>query len=352
MMVATRTADDGNIAQQIEERTFLKRADVIWMGVLALAFALLVGPLLATGRSGKSEMSDEVKYHLPVIVTFASELPRPDLKHYRVAMTPAWHLTMATMYRLLGGDLVAIRVLNAVFGLAVVLLIYGMARQFVAGPLAAALAAPVLASNYLIGASSALTTDNAAWAGALATLWCAVLLRPTVMSVVLAGVGATWTVLVRQVFIWLVAPIRARGDVRNTPGEVRSNALCDRTSRAIVGRFSSPAVLGVAAATGAVAAFLLIWGGLVPDHPEMTSHFERGFNGASFAFAFTLAGMSGVCLLPLALGAGASPADCRCRVVDLAAGGLGLIASLRDGMAIAVAARWGSCGTSWRRWGS
>lgn len=275
----------------------MRRGDAIWVGVLVAAFAALVGPMLALGVGGGNERWDEETYHLPVIAEFAGALPTPDLVSYRVAMTPGWHLLMAILHDASGGSERLLRSVNALFGLAVVLLLYAACRRSVGPATSAALATPALVSNYLLGASASLTTDNAAWALALGSIYLLVLRPATTPSVAVGSVLAVGAVLVRQVFVWLAAPIAlvaisATPLVRLLPRAIRAPIRRRRPLVAVIGAAGTLAVFGV------VLGFVVAWDGLVPNHPEMRRHFERGSNGAAFPFALTLAGALALPLAP------------------------------------------------------
>jgi hypothetical protein len=236
---------------------------------------------------------------LPVILEFAEALPRVDLVHYGVAMTPGWHLGMAVLWRVSGGAEAVVRWANVGFGLGVVVVLFLMVRRTVPGWVGAALVMSVVCSKILIGASTSLTTDNACWAVALGAIWASVLMAPAWRALAVGGVCAVAAVLTRQVCVWLAAPfglvVLAATPLRvlipsaiRPPVEHRRMAVFAASSAAVVGVF------------GVVGGFALAWGGLVPDHPEMREHFESGYAWSTFAFGLTVAGVFGVFLVPVA----------------------------------------------------
>jgi hypothetical protein len=267
------------------------------IAVVAL-FLACTAPLVAMGRAGFAERWDEQRYHLPVILEFAESMPRVDLVHYGVAMTPGWHLGMAVLWRVSGGVEAVLRWANLGVGLAVVVVLYLMVRRTAPGWMAAALVLPVSCSKILIGASTSLTTDNACWAVALGAIWGSVLAAPAWRALVVGGVCAVAAVLTRQVCIWLAAPF---GLV--ALGATPLGALIPRAIRPVIERHrwavfgaASAAVVGV---FGVMAVFAWAWGGLVPDHPAMREHFAPGYAWATFAYGLAVVAVFGVFFLPV-----------------------------------------------------
>ncbi len=72
--------------------------------VLLVGFAVLSWAVVTTGRVGTGESADMVNYHVPVIRTFAQELPTPDLAKYDSATTPGYHLALALVWKMTGMD--------------------------------------------------------------------------------------------------------------------------------------------------------------------------------------------------------------------------------------------------------
>lgn len=260
-------------------------------------FLALTAPLVAIGHAGFAERWDEQKYHLPVIREFAAAWPDVDLVHYGVAMTPGWHLVMAMVLRATGSE-IAMRWANLAVGLAVVVVLFLMVRRAAPGWLSAALVAPVLCSKILIGASTSLTTDNACWAVALGALWCAVLAPARPRTMLLGGACGVAAVMTRQVCVWIAAPfglvmVAASPLGALVPRMIRPEV---RGNRWVVMLSAAAACAGI---FGVVLGFVAMWGGTVPDHPEMRAHFERGYAGATFAFALAFVAVYGVWFLPI-----------------------------------------------------
>ncbi len=73
----------------------------------ALAIVIIILPFifvaLLTGLNQPFDF-DEGDYHVPVIEQFITELPAPDLIHYRSATTPLMHITLAAWGKLVGTE--------------------------------------------------------------------------------------------------------------------------------------------------------------------------------------------------------------------------------------------------------
>ncbi len=256
--------------------------------VLAFFFAAL-----ATIDMPSSESFDATNYHTPVIEAFAAQWPDLNLVDYPSATTPGWHLLMAMSYGVTGGHRFA-HVLNMWFGAALVLGVYMGVRRCVSPWFAVGLAMPIAFSPHVLLSASSLTTDNLALLMAMVSLTLSIVARPTPMRVFSAGLASVGVVLVRQVFVWVVAPIGLIGLVA-TP-------LCILVPRVLRWRTETTgwqwgvllaSLFGVIAPAAVVAAFAIAWGGLVPDNQEMRAHFREGYAGAAFPYALTLIAIFG-----------------------------------------------------------
>lgn len=161
------------------EGQWLARSGAAWVaaGTLAVGFVLLVVPPILAGLDTMLQHGDMAKFHLPQVNQhIASPLAFFEYEATS-ATTPGHHFFLAYAAMLMGYDAVGegdlpIRFLNALFGLAVVLLSYRiflrLGRDVIA---AAALSLPLLGSNYVIAASIWVNTDNGATVWYLACLW-------------------------------------------------------------------------------------------------------------------------------------------------------------------------------------
>lgn len=290
------------------------------LGALAAVFLALAMPTIVLSQRlfdrgveiPGSQPFDEVNYHMPVVVTMAREWPDVDLVHYRSATSPGYHLALAAVSRGAGPSELRLRVINALLSLGLVLVIaWPMART--GPPLFAFFAGSCLvASSYVFGGAAYLTTDNAAMLFVALALMPCVFGRgfgslgasgwraPGVGALLLAGVFAALAVGVRQIHVWLAAPIGLAGLVASgllpLPLGLRREAAAAPT-----GRSAMPLVAGALAAAmpfALLAYFVSIWGGIMP--PAYRDLHGKSFNPALPALALATVGLLGVCFVPVA----------------------------------------------------
>lgn len=257
-----------------------------WWPVLVVVGAFLAGalPLIASGYERGRGAFDQVHYHEPAVLRFAEELPTPDVSDYLSATTPAYHLVLALGARAVSEDPRFLRLMGAVFTVALLTLLTRWLTPRVGPRAAAAIGLTLPASLYVFSAGAFVLPDNAAWTGVLAVLLIA--LRPRFDRVTLLGGGAVLLALVltRQIHLWAAGPLLAAAWIgasfRPRPGpvdEVRS--IFDGPSQ----RLARTALMGACLlpAFGAVGAFAAAWGGLtVPIYHE----YMQGINPATPAF--------------------------------------------------------------------
>ena len=271
---------------------------------LTVAYALLVIPVIISGKGGTNEAGDARQYHEPVIETMVEQWPSPDIVNYRSTTSPGYHLLMAGLMKLTGAETVrapVVRLANAGLTWILVAAVFWWASGFCGAWLSLALTAPLLLSSYTLGGGIWLTTDTPAWGfialavgGSIATQ------RITPARLGLLGLFATLAVSIRQVHVWAIAPIGLlavlSGPLRGwVPRWIR---VGDDTTRASWGRFAWGLVCALAPAA-LLAYFVWIWGGLTP--PEYRDKHDVGANPATFAFALSLCAIFGVYFLPAAI---------------------------------------------------
>ncbi len=267
------------------------------LAVLA-AWAAATAAVIATDAFAASRAAqDQDNYHLLAIRTFAGELPRPDLRDYRSATTPGYHLALAEVARYVSSDEWALRACGALFTLAPLLLLGVLGVRAGAGVAAGAVLLPAAASLYIFSAGAWLLPDNAGWFGVLAIAAIALFRRPTPAMIFGAGGVLLLLVLCRQIHLWAAAVVWAwalLGGRDENPGV-----------RARVARLGMALVASVPA-FAAVAAFRDLWGGLVPPlfqggvfDPVVgkMSPQNSGGNPATPAFLLMLFGAYGVFFL-------------------------------------------------------
>ena len=277
------------------------------LALLAI-FMILFLPVLLSGAEGTSEAYDAREYHLPVIRRFVQQWPRLDLVNYESATAPGYHLFMASLLKLAGSETL-LRAANACFGVGLVLAIYLACRRAAASPwTAAALALPIACSPYTLGATIWLTTDNAAMLFVVLALG-GVLFGPYSSAKNLRlGLYALLATGVRQIHVWLAAPVALVGllaaslpaaFIKLLPRWVSEDPWLDRGCR---GSWLHPIAGAISAAmpVGVLIWFVSMWGGLMPKATGYVELHNQGPNFAAPAFCLALVGTLGVFFLPFA----------------------------------------------------
>lgn len=260
--------------------------------LLAWLFAVLA--IIATDRFASSRAAqDQDNYHLRAVRTFAEQWPRADLRDYRSATTPGYHLLLAEVQRLVSPDPRLLRVAGALFGLGLLVTLAVAARRL-PGLAGASLVLPLACSLYVFSAAAWLLPDNAGWWGVLAIGTLTLARRPTTPAILTGGAVLLLLVLCRQIHLWAAGPLWAWA-LLGGPGE-----RPDPKTRA---RRLGLALIAAAPAFGAVFAFARLWHGLVPPlfqggvfDPVVgkLSPQNTGPNPATPAFLLALFGCYGV----------------------------------------------------------
>jgi len=139
--------------------------------ILVLLFLIIVAPLLFKTDTGVSGSRDEIRYHYETILNFAHQFPALDLRNYRSASTPLYHLTLMLLTPLLGTGLIPLRLASAVLSLMCLLTAYWYLSRRSRDPLKALIFASVLLmSPYFVRSAIMLFTDNMAFLLALLSM--------------------------------------------------------------------------------------------------------------------------------------------------------------------------------------
>jgi len=231
------------------------RAVVSVLAVLALWIAGTAWVIGADAFATSRAAQDQDNYHLLAVRKFARELPAADLRDYRSATTPGYHLALAEVCRFVTCDPRALRATGAMFTLAPLLLLGLIGIRRGTGGGAGALMLPVACSLYVFSAGAWILPDNAGWLGVMALVTIALVWRPTPWALFGAGAVLLLLVLCRQIHLWAAGVVWAWA-ILGGPGESP-----DLRTRA--GRLGIAFVASVPA-FAAVGAFWNLWGGLVP----------------------------------------------------------------------------------------
>lgn len=262
----------------------------------AVAVALSLAPRAVSALRGAG---DETKYHLPTILRFAAELPRPDLTNYGSATTPGYHLCLAVVARLLSDDPTLLRLAALGFSVGLGLMLGLLVCRGARGPSRLALAAmPVMCSMYVVSSAARLLPDNAGWLGVAALLALALRWPGGWRGAVLAGALLTATVAMRQIHLWAIAPVWVAAWLSaDRPSDSEAEGLVadaatvfSRGPRRL--RAVGPSVLAALPAVGLLAWLASMWGGLTP--PSFQAQHNTGLAWAGPAFLLSVVGIFSV----------------------------------------------------------
>ncbi|HBS28293.1 MAG TPA: hypothetical protein DEB06_02325 [Phycisphaerales bacterium] len=306
-------------------RTDGRRAALALIG----AYLLLVAPLVWMGAGGTSEARDQSVYHLPVVEAMVAQWPRVDIVNYESATAPGYHLLLAAAWRATGSR-GAIFALNAAVSLGLLLVVLRLVVRFAPGWGALALVAPLLLNPYLLGGAVWLTTDNAALLLVAMALSGACAGISSAGRSAAVGVLASGAVFVRQIHVWLAAPLVLAGlltspAARWLPVWVRRETGTESDERGSW-RALALSCASAAAPVAVVAALVWAWGGLTPRAIGFAQVHAGGPNPASPAFMLTLCALFGVPMLTMVERLGALALERRAGLVI--AGVLGLALAL------------------------
>ena len=295
-----------------------RRRDTLAGLALAGLFAIVVWTPILAGLDAGSEAFDARTYHLPVIRVFAETWPLVDLRDYQSATTPGYHWLLAAFARATDGDARLLRLAGSLFTLGLLLAAWRVTRRRATPLVSLALMLPVLASSYTLGSAWFNTTDNA---GLLFVVLALGGVLATPVTPVRAGLAATGAVLVRQIHLWLIAPIGLAVllDWRDDQGRAVPRLIAHL----------APLLLPIAAVGG----FVWLWGGLTP--PSFADQHGGGFNFAPIAVALALYGAYGLILNAAVRGPWCT------RATVFSAVGAGVLATLMPTSFDKDAGRWG-----------
>ena len=246
-------------------------------GVLALAVLVACVLAIVLGPEGDvtSEAYDQNQHHLLVIQSFAEQWPKPDLRDYASATAPLWHLVQS-IPAALGVPLAGLRILSAVAGAALVLLVARVATRLSGDARLTWLAVPIAVSPYLLSGSIWITTDVPATLALTAALAAAMFARE----------GSGWLLAlgtaIRQTGLWMAPPIA----LMRWFGAPQGTSMMERVRVAIAVTLPAIVLVGL---------LVWMWGGLTP--PAYRDLHDRGINVATPAFTLGLIALIGVPLV-------------------------------------------------------
>jgi len=176
---------------------------------IALIAAGMIWPWILAERDAFSQKSyDHDRFHLPLVRSFAAQWPAVDLSDYDSATGPGYHLVLATAAQVLGDGETMLQMLGSIFAIGLLATVaWRLARWRGSELEGLLLTLPLAASPYLLGNAIWLMTDNLSlWLLAVPILGSS-LLSATPSRLGRWGVAAAAACFVRQINLWVLAPI-------------------------------------------------------------------------------------------------------------------------------------------------
>lgn len=282
----------GNAPAQWLQRGSHLETDSIYKRVLpyillSLLFGVIAIPLILKLPTGVGTSRDEMLFHYPTVLEFAEQFPAINLRDYKSATTPLYHLLLMGVVLVVGPDLIPLRFVTALLGLLCVLVVYGYLARRGGRVNGFVFTLIFLLSNYFLGSSVVLFTDNLALLFVFLSIWMmdqSVINKPRWTW---ANILATLAVLTRQIHIWLAGVTlliglwhREREENQTGPWRIElANAL--------------PALLPITV----FALFVLMWRGLTPVAFLGTHESATLINGDALTYIVSLFGFYGIWLI-------------------------------------------------------
>ena len=227
------------------------------------------------------EASDQNKFHLPQVQTFVEQPFTIGSYPSKVAMTPGQHVVLSWVSKywangIVGADVFPVRMVNATFGLGLLLACWWLIYLSNAGRVLEStyLVFPLLFSPYVLGGSIWIMSDNGALLWACITLIILSQENRSGWFLSLAGLFSALAVFWRQTYIFLIVPMLWR---------VLQELLKKKNWQLLLVSILMP--------LATVIDFRIIWGGLVP--PEFTNH-SKELNFSAITYILSLFGAYGI----------------------------------------------------------
>ncbi|MCH8823092.1 MAG: hypothetical protein IH984_06240 [Planctomycetes bacterium] len=295
------------------QTTSSKRSTIGAVAFLSIAFAILVWPIVfnSQGKLGEaiadsgyatSELGDQRKHHEHVIAKMAEQWPDVDIVDYSSATSPGYHLIMSFVARFVSQDLVILQFASSIFSLVLILVVWRYSARLTGPWPAALLTLPILFSSYFLGAAIWLTTDNAGLLFVVLALGGSVFVGASANRIVKWGLFSAVAVYIRQIHIWVIAPVVLVALLTSGANRFAPKVLQDAEQlkwRLPQVAFTAIVLMLPLAILGVL---VYLWGGLTPSH--YAQRHNAGFNLATFPLILSLFGAFGIFFLPILIGAG------------------------------------------------
>jgi hypothetical protein len=150
----------------------------------------------------------------------------------------------------------------------------------------------LMLSSFVLGSSLWLRPDNISLLGIIVALGLMAHKKATPAVVICLGAIIAFSVFVRQVNIWLIAPLGLFVFLSIIPPRDQPIGLVPKSSIADAWRLTAAAIIAAALPLSILAYFFLLWGGLLP--PEVAAIHPAGNGLANLSVIFALTGFFGV----------------------------------------------------------
>jgi hypothetical protein len=259
---------------------------------------------------------DEKAFHIFVVERFISQFPAPSLADYECTVTPLYHLVVAGVAKVFGGDIGVMRLAGSAFSVALLMVLaYWIARRL--GPLVGVLlTAPLMLCVSYLAPATAIRPDNAGWLFVGLVLLLCFRKRLDWKFYALAALSTSLLVLTRQNHLWACSLVWAAAWLSPAVSPACGR---ERTLRGAFAWLAAPtparvrhmglALLATVPAFLIVAGFYKLWGGLVPpmmqtcdDVPISAGHAAHsvkvlGVNFTTHVLLLAFIGLYGTALL-------------------------------------------------------
>lgn len=238
---------------------------IVASAVAGCAIAIPALWLVLTGNNIGRAASDSIVYHERVIRTMVVEYPAFDLRNPLTTTTPGYHIILATVGRFISDSATALRLTSVVIGTAFVCLVAGWCARRRGALDGTLLALPLACSLYVLGSAAWMLPDDLSWLLIAVVLMLCCRGEGGRSWLALASIALFALVFVRQIQIWVAAPIWVAA-------WCGANQGARRVTIAILATLPAFALLG---------AFIMLWHGLVPPRFQT---YVTGVNLATPAF--------------------------------------------------------------------
>jgi len=249
--------------------------------ILSVLFLILTWPAILSHSPGIDRTGgagDQNDYHLPLILKKAHNWPNIDLNDLGgCQMTPTYHVIMAALAHYANLNVTGLRMVNSLYGLALVLAVFWFARKWTSAPVAFALSVTYLFSPFMISAAIWLMTDNLAWFFVVLALGGAAMHATTPRRIIGNGVAAMAATAVRQIHLWLNGPIVLATMMELLRSRFPGLAPTGSPPRSRPAALILTTAIAILLPAAALLFYVSIWHSLIPPNsakPGMNNHFK------------------------------------------------------------------------------